>query len=161
MTQKSTHEGAGPSSNHGSGNGGYQLTTEVKDLAGDVAQQARQLAEWQISSGKERVVEGIGSVAEALRSTADQLRSKNQGAVTDYVAGAADRVESASRYLSSRNLGQVVGDVERFARREPVIFLGGTFAIGLMLGRFLKASAPEATAGTTGGTGSGGGAGTV
>lgn len=145
----------------GASQAAQHLTSEVKGLASDVAHQARHvasdavdqvrhMAESQLSSSKERVADEIGTVAQALRSTADQLRNQNRSGVTEYVSGAADRIESASRYLNSRDLGQVVSDVERFARREPLIFLGGTFAIGLMLGRFLKASSPPPPAGVRG-----------
>ena len=56
---------------------------------------------------------------------------------------AADTIQQASKYLENKSVGEVVSDVEDFARREPLIFLGGTFAVGLLLGRFLKASAPD------------------
>jgi hypothetical protein len=45
-----------------------------------------------------------------------------------------------SDYLRDKSLTDVVGDVERFARREPVIFVGGAFLIGLLGSRFLKSS---------------------
>jgi hypothetical protein len=35
-----------------------------------------------------------------------------------------------------------VRDAERLARRQPVLFFGGAFAIGLALGRFLKNEPP-------------------
>ena len=34
----------------------------------------------------------------------------------------------------------MIGDVGDFARREPALFLGGAFVLGLMGGRFMKAS---------------------
>jgi hypothetical protein len=33
--------------------------------------------------------------------------------------------------------------VERFARRNQVLFMGGTFALGMLAARFLKSSKPE------------------
>jgi hypothetical protein len=43
-----------------------------------------------------------------------------------------------------------VRDTESFARRRPEVFLGGTILAGLMLARFLKASAPDTAAGSNG-----------
>jgi len=63
-------------------------------------------------------------------------------AVDAYMGRAASQVENVARYLHDKNLGQVVGDLESFARREPVLFVGGALVVGLLGGRFLKSTAP-------------------
>jgi hypothetical protein len=119
------------------------LGNEVKHIAGDVAGEARKTAEIQLAGGKSRAAKGLGSVAQALHTTSAHLREQEKGELADYVVRAANQVEAASSYLAARTIGQIVADVERFARREPALFLGGTFAIGLVGGRFLKSSRPE------------------
>lgn len=128
------------------------LTKTVKEGAGDIAEgmkglatgvagQLKKGAESQIAGGKERASEGLESVAAALRTTGETLRSKDEGAfITEYVDDAADKIEAASDYLANRNFGEIVTDLEAFARREPALFLGGAFVIGLLGGRFLKSS---------------------
>ena len=37
----------------------------------------------------------------------------------------------------------MVTQVEQYARRQPAIFLGGAFALGLLGARFLKSSNPQ------------------
>lgn len=118
------------------------LGNEVKHIAGDVAGEARKTAEIQLAGGKSRAAKGLGSVAEALHTTSAHLREQEKGELADYVVRAANQVEAASSYLAARTIGQIVADVERFARREPALFLGGAFAIGLVGGRFLKSSRP-------------------
>ena len=116
------------------------LTDEATQLAGGVLSHARESASDQISSGKARVAEGLGSVAEAIRHAGEDLRSKDAANLTEYASRAADQVEAASDYLKESSLSDVVGDIGDFARREPAMFLGGAFVLGLVGGRFLKSS---------------------
>ena len=67
--------------------------------------------------------------------------------IKDYLGRAASRVEGLSDYLQKKSLSDVVGDVERFARRDPVLFLGGALLVGLLGGRFLRSAAPGESAG--------------
>lgn len=116
------------------------LTDEAKQVAGDVMDQAKKSAETSITSGKERAAESLADVADALRQAGEHLRSQDKASLTDYVVRAADKVEAASFYLQRRTLSDVLGDVGGLARREPALFLGGAFALGLLGGRFLKSS---------------------
>jgi len=61
------------------------------------------------------------------------------------IAELADGIEKVASFFEGNNIGQIGADVERFARREPAIFLGAAFAIGLIGGRFLKSSARKAS----------------
>jgi hypothetical protein len=56
---------------------------------------------------------------------------------------AVDQIERFAGYLRNRDVGQMVDDVERFARRQPGLFLGSAFTIGLLAARFLKSSSPS------------------
>jgi hypothetical protein len=117
------------------------VTSDARQLASDVAQQVSKSAERQIAGGKERAAEAIGHLAEALRETGGQLRAKEMPAVEDYLGRAATQVEGVAHYLQRKQLGQVVGDLESFARREPMLFVGSAFVVGLLGGRFLRSSA--------------------
>lgn len=122
-----------------------QLTGGLRDLATGVAGDAKNAVEGQLDSQKGRVVEGLGGIAEALRRVStrgDGDESAIAPALVPYIEEAADRVERASAYFDQKSLGEVARDVEDFARREPAFFLGGAFALGLLGGRFLKASQP-------------------
>ena len=122
--------------------GAHSVTDEVKHVAGEVAGEAKKAAESKLGAGKDFAAEHLGSVAKALRHTGDQLRTKESG-VTEYVTMAADSVDKVSHYLQTRTLSQLMGDVEGYARREPAVFLGGTFFMGLLGGRFLKSATPH------------------
>ena len=55
---------------------------------------------------------------------------------------AANRVERFGSYLEQRNPREMVTDIERSARSHPAYFVAGSFAVGLLLGRFLRSGDP-------------------
>jgi hypothetical protein len=115
----------------------------VENVVGNVAEQARAQVTTGVTAQKDKAVDTMSGVADALRQTRGGM--KDAGPLPMLADQAADTVERVADYLQSKTLGDLVGEVERFARREPAIFLGGAFAIGLLGGRFLKSSAPTRT----------------
>jgi len=117
----------------------------AKETAGHLATEAKEQvtsrATSQLDSKKEKAADGLSSVANALRSTQGDL--EEVPLVGDYAKRAADSVDQLSNYIQTRTLGQLVGDVEGFAKREPALFFGGAFALGMLAGRFLKSSPPK------------------
>lgn len=116
------------------------ITDQVKGQAGQVADQARTQVTSQLSGQKDRAAEGLNNVAHMLRQTSQQMRDQDQGAVTPYVDNIAGQVERVASYIQNRDVGQLVNEVERFARRQPVLFLSSAFTLGLLGARFLKSS---------------------
>lgn len=142
---------------------GDQETPSLTDRAGDLAGQARQTAsqvtsqvsdqaqqtaQTQLASRKAQASSGLDSVAGALHQVGQQLRQNDQQQIGHYADLAAGQVSRASGYLRERNLNQLVDDAQDFARRQPEIFLGGAFVLGLIGARFLKASGRKAEEGT-------------
>lgn len=115
----------------------------AQDQASRVADQARDVGRSLAESQKARAAEGLQNVAQALRQTSQTMQQKDQGAVSSYLHQAADRVEQFSGYLRNNQVGHIVDDVESFARRQPALFLGGAFALGLLAARFLKSNRPS------------------
>jgi len=124
-----------------------QVTEQAQRAAGQVVGQAREQVSSRLAGQKDRAAEGLTSVAHALRQTSQQLREQDQQAVTGYIETAASQVERISNYLKQNDLGGLIDDVERFARRQPALFLGGTFLLGLLGARFLKSSRPTSAVG--------------
>jgi len=122
-----------------------QMTGEMIDQAqekvGDVAGKVKEQANSQISTKKNQAAESLGNVADAIRQTGDQLRKNEQAApVAQYTDQLAHGVEMVSNYLQNKSPSDIVREVERFARREPALFLGGALTLGLLAGRFLRSS---------------------
>jgi hypothetical protein len=110
----------------------------LKDIATDLASDARQQADARLTKEKDRFAGAIGNMAHAIRDA----KSNGEGEMDlgPYAKKAAEQMERVSDYLSNRGLMEMAEDVEDFARREPALFLGGAFVLGLVGGRFLKAS---------------------
>lgn len=123
---------------------GSSMVDEAKEKVQDLASQAQDKASQQVqagvSRGKNRAAETLGAVAQSLVFSSQQLREQNRGAVGGYVEKAANRVERWADYMQNTDAREIAYRAENFARREPALFLGGAFALGLLGARFLKSS---------------------
>jgi len=119
-----------------------QVVQQTQEQAGDLLDRARDQFSTQVSGQKDAVADSAGSLATALRQTSQQLNDQGQGMVGQFVDRAAELADGVSGYLRERSVGDLTGELENFARREPVLFLGGAFALGFMAARFLKSSGP-------------------
>lgn len=126
--------------------GGNQATgRDLKHAAQHQAENAKDQIRSLAEVGKDRVAEKLDHVARALRSVGDNLRDEEQEDLSQYTAAASDGVERVSRYLREHEAIDLADGMERIARRQPLMYLGGAFVAGLALGRFFKSSAPEQT----------------
>ena len=82
----------------------------------------------------------LGTVAQAVRQTSQELGAQDQPAIAQYGTRIADQIEQVSNYLTERGVEEVLSDTENLARRQPALFLGGAFMLGLLVGRFLRSS---------------------
>lgn len=125
------------------GGGKDALVEQAKHAATNAAERAREQASTQLETPfderKGRAVETIGSVAEAIREGSDKL--KGVGPLGEVAERAADRIEDLASFFEGKKAGDIVREVNRIARREPALFVGAAFAIGMIGGRFLKSSA--------------------
>ncbi len=110
--------------------------TEAKAYA-ETAQRKTKSA---LADKKEQAVGELGNLAQAFRQTGSQLRHGDQSAVAQYTDKAANQIERMSEYLSNRDVDQLIGEGEALARRNPELFLGVTFGLGLLAARFIKSS---------------------
>ncbi len=109
------------------------------DMAQDAVKQASDVARKQGDEAKSAVADELSSVSSALRKAADEMRS---GSPQERTFGQiAESLADASDALRDKDLGTMVGDVSRFARANPMVFLGGAALIGFAATRFAKASA--------------------
>jgi hypothetical protein len=105
-----------------------------------MVERVKHTAAAQLTSQKTRATEALGSVATALRQSSQPLRDNNQSMLADYAGKAADGLEQFSARFRERDLGELIDDVNRFARRQPALFVGAAFAAGALAARFLKSS---------------------
>ena len=113
-----------------------EATQAGRDSVGSAQGRIRSLLEQQ----GHRAADQLGSVANALHKAAEQLNEENNGTAARYADQAADRVEQVADMLRNSSVDDMVGQVERFARRQPEVFVGAAFAVGFLFARFIKSS---------------------
>lgn len=111
---------------------------------GGIVDRVRERAAAELSTQKDRAFDGLGTVAQAVRQSTQQLRDQQHGTLATYVEQAADQLERVARQLREKDLGELVDDAQRLARRQPAVFIGSAFALGLVGARFLKSSSRRA-----------------
>jgi hypothetical protein len=99
----------------------------------------------QLTTQKDRVTGGLGTLAQAVRQTTERLRDEDHDSVAEYVERAAEQLERLSNNLRDKDVNELLQDAQRLARRRPALFIGGSFAVGLIAARFLKSSRENET----------------
>jgi hypothetical protein len=117
-----------------------EVAGQVQEKAGAVVDQVRERATTTLDRQKDQAAGSLWGVANAIRQTGEALRDKDQAAFAQVTDKAADQIERISSFLGHRDVNQIVNEVQHFARRQPALFLGGAFALGLIGARFLKSS---------------------
>jgi hypothetical protein len=115
------------------------LVDQAKHVMSTVAEKVGEQVSHGIEGQRDKAVQKVAGVAEAIRWGSGLL--KNVGPLGEVSEKAADGVENVASFFENKQVGDIVRDVEGFARREPAIFFGAAFALGLIGGRFLKSSA--------------------
>lgn len=114
------------------------LAGQAKETAQSTAQTAANAAVQQADNAKSSVADEVSGVASALRTAADEMRN---GSPQERTFGQmAEGLADASDALRDKDLGTMVDDVTQFARKNPLLFLGGAALVGFAATRFAKAS---------------------
>lgn len=128
------------SQNRGSSDNINRLAGEAADAGRDTLGAAQGRIRSLLEMQTDRAADQLGSVANALHKAAEQLNDENNGTAAHYAGQAADRVERVADMLRNSTMDDMVGQVERFARRQPEVFVGAAFAVGFLFARFVKSS---------------------
>lgn len=110
----------------------------AEQLKSAVAEQAGQVRE-KADTAREQAAQRFRRVASHLHHVGDTLRSDDRMA-SELAERASRGIEGVASYVASTDVRGLVRDTEQLARRQPALFFGGAFMLGLALGRFLKSS---------------------
>ncbi len=124
------------------------LLDQAKEAAGQAYDSVSEKAVTKLDEQKSSLSGGLASVADSVRKVGQNLKG---GEATDTVSkytaeysdAAAQKIEQVANYFERKDIKAVYRDVENFARKNPAIFVGGAFALGLIAARFLKSSSPK------------------
>lgn len=154
---------AGGGSNPGDskGNGGTGTATvrsfydQAKESAGQAYDVVSEKAATKLDEQKSTLSGGLTTVADSVRQVSDNLGASTTEsglaeAAAKYTNTTAQKIEDVAGYFETHSVRDMARDLEGFARRNPAVFLGAAFGLGLLAARFLK-STPRAQDNKTGG----------
>lgn len=126
--------------------------TDGTTLADDAQNQLRDIGK----AVKDRVATEAGAKADTVRhAAADQAQSAAdaaEAAVDQFDSNSfqaqaahriADQIEGVAAQLRTTDINSLVTQTSDFARRNPLLFIGGAAALGFAATRFLKARNPQ------------------
>lgn len=122
---------------------GLEKARELKAQGREAVEEVKEQAKERVDRGTSRAAERLDAVVRALGTAARQLEEEGEGSLASYTRQAASRVDRMTGYLREEDAPAMMADLEDMARTNPGTFIGTTFAAGLALGRFLRASSPE------------------
>src|SRR5918995_1366175 len=118
---------------------------EAGERASHLVERGAEIGFQQADRGLETAAGGIETAAQTIRRVSTDMQT-DQPQIAEFASTAADRAEDLARYLRETDVREMIGNVEHFARRQPLLFLGGAFVLGVAASRFIKAAAGDRSA---------------
>lgn len=116
-----------------------EATSVAKEQAKRAASQVTDQAKSTVDTRMSEVAHEVDSVADAVRQTTYEIGGDSQ-TVARYGERIAEQLDTVSSYLNEKGVEDVLSDLQEFARRQPAVFLGGAFMLGMVVGRFMRST---------------------
>src|SRR5690606_24988962 len=124
---------------------GTSMVDEAKRSATAIAKVAEGRAEQGLESAKEQAAGRADKMANAVDTLAREFRENDESWLGDKAAALAATLRRTGQNVQERRVDELADDVREWSK-NPAIFLGGAFALGLVAGRFFKSSARQTEA---------------
>lgn len=124
---------------------------QLKDKAGDAALQVRERAEDAAPKVRQKAIqkadEKVSTLVDQGRDVkneadkiAQQLREDGKQRPAELLEQATDGLDTAIGYLESHSVEEVLGELGRKGRENPLAAIGAAFGLGFAVTRLLKAT---------------------
>jgi hypothetical protein len=118
---------------------------QAKETAGQAYEAVTEKAATTLDQRKTTLSSGLTTVADSVRQVSENLgSSKTESGLAEaaakYTNTAAQKLQDAAGYFEGRNVREMARDLEGFARRNPAMFFGAAFGLGILAARFLKST---------------------
>lgn len=120
-----------------------QGAEQATSAAIEKVRQVREEAQTGLEQQRAQIAKRIRRVGGALLASSGAL-AEDDALSQQLFETVGDRIERVADYISTVTPGELASDVQTMARRQPGLFFGGSFIIGLALGRFAKSTAGSA-----------------
>lgn len=115
-----------------------EMKATILEKANDQIKGAAQTAREQIEQKKDLAVNQVEDLNSALHAAADSVENDQ---VRHQLNRAADKVDDLTGKLHEADLNDLYRSTEKFAHAQPALFVGISFTLGALVGRFVKSSA--------------------
>jgi hypothetical protein len=122
---------------------GQEAVSQAQEQAVKIVGQARKQVTASVKTQTSRGATIASVLGSSLHDAGSQLREQNEAAVATYLDQAADQIEQVGSMLENQEYGELIGAVQGFARRQPVLFFAAAVAVGIVGARFLRSSASQ------------------
>lgn len=122
-----------------------ETAQQLKERVTSTSQNVKEKAQSVLDEGKGKITSSLDAVASTLGKTTESLQSNELGQLAPYGEKLQYWTQGLSDYLKNANASDILRDAESLARRQPAVFLGGAFVVGLLAARFLKSSSAQAS----------------
>jgi hypothetical protein len=109
-----------------------EVRSQTSNLVGEAGHQVRDRAQTQVGNAA-RMLGGMSDELDCMAAS-----SMSDSPLTSLARDGATAMRSLSRRLEEGGLDAAMQDVRSFARRRPVVFLTGAFAVGMIAGRLVR-----------------------
>jgi hypothetical protein len=109
------------------------------ESAGQLAGRAADIGLQQADRGREVAAESIDKLARSVRRVSTDMQT-DQPQIANAAITAADQATRVAEYLRTTDTREMISTVEDAARRQPLLFVGGAFVLGVVVSRFIKAA---------------------
>ncbi len=133
----------------------HDITQETAQQASDVVSQAaeqvsgalvdaKQQAATAFTKQRDTAIASLAALADALRETGERLGqttadgSEVPASIGPMVQDAANRLTQSADFLRDKDVTALLKEARDLAQRQPMLFIGSMFAIGLAGARILK-----------------------
>lgn len=130
---------ASGASRRSGGNGG-----DTRQAAHELGDKARQEGKARLDDARTTAAHNVDKLASSAQAAAARLAQDDIGHMSHYLSDLADGMTRLSGSLREKSGDELLHEVARIAREKPAMFVAGSVAIGLGLGRFARASSPSA-----------------
>ena len=123
------------------------LYDQAKETAGKAYEAVTEKTAEKLDEQRTSLSGGLATVADSVRQVGDNLGSSQTEsglaeAAAKYTNTAAEKIENVAGYFETKSVRDMARDLEGFARRNPALFLGAAFGLGVLVARFLKSTPP-------------------
>lgn len=105
---------------------------EAKVQARETGKTLQRQALSSLDQGRRELAQRAGGLSKALRESRSSLEEQNLSGVARYADRAAGAVDEVTGYLQERDSQELLLDLEKAAKREPLLVYGGLFAVGAL-----------------------------